>query len=169
MRLEWKWLYYYWFLWSMLECTAAIGVGIDAARHPSWLQQVQFKFRSKNPAIASLSRSFAEKKGLTEDDPDDILMQSFYEREWKKKQSPPLPIKEGGHRYFKFSRFKWSNWKQSIRWGSEVMCFRTHTRKNSLHAWYQWILLWPSSYKSLHCYFDCKPKCTQWTSFTFSI
>ena len=52
------------------------------------------KYRSKSPAIASLSRSFAEKKGLTEDDPDDILMQSFYEREWKKKQSPPLPIKE---------------------------------------------------------------------------
>ena len=29
---------------------------------------------------------------LHEDDPDDILMQSFYEKEWKKKKSPPLPM-----------------------------------------------------------------------------
>ena len=44
--------------------------------------------------ISACAASDAEKKGMHEDDPDDILMQSFYEREWKKKQSPPLPIKE---------------------------------------------------------------------------
>jgi len=76
-----------------LQCTAAIGVGIQPV---TLVTPTSTSINRRT--TPSLSRSFAEKKGLNEEDPDDIpgidAVIFMREREWKKKKSPPLPIKE---------------------------------------------------------------------------
>ena len=61
-------------------------------RKVSWNCRHKYKYQSKNLAI--FIKVLRRKEGPAWRRPDDILMQSFDEREWKKKQSPPLPIKE---------------------------------------------------------------------------